>query len=264
MNTDRCKLCLNHFVETYDPTIEDSYRKQVVIDGTSCMHGVLDTAGQEEYAALRDQWIRDGNTFVLVYSVSAASTLMRMRQFHEQIMRVKGPSLNGGSQSVPVCLVGNKSNKLTERRVSSTQRFELALELGVDYFVESSAKNCINVERAFYDLVRALRVRDDVWKRPYKTRQTLIGPQLIIPKDECNTTEGRARLARSLVDAARTNNLKEVLEFLDAGADVNPQPSISGSALHVAAASGYFTLVSTLLKRGAGINATALSGVSPL
>ena len=26
------QLCLNHFVETYDPTIEDSYRKQVVID----------------------------------------------------------------------------------------------------------------------------------------------------------------------------------------------------------------------------------------
>jgi GTPase KRas protein len=31
---------------------------------------VLDTAGQEEYTALRDQWIRDGEGFVLVYSIS--------------------------------------------------------------------------------------------------------------------------------------------------------------------------------------------------
>ncbi|KAJ2794179.1 RAS2 protein, partial [Coemansia guatemalensis] len=51
------QLCLNHFVETYDPTIEDSYRKQVVIDDQPCVLEVLDTAGQEEYTALRDQWI---------------------------------------------------------------------------------------------------------------------------------------------------------------------------------------------------------------
>ncbi|CAO3647980.1 unnamed protein product [Mucor hiemalis] len=50
------QLCLNHFVEvnnTYDPTIEDSYRKQVVIDDYPCVLEVLDTAGQEEYTALR-------------------------------------------------------------------------------------------------------------------------------------------------------------------------------------------------------------------
>ncbi|KAI9765368.1 MAG: Ras GTPase ras2 [Geoglossum simile] len=258
------QLCLNHFVETYDPTIEDSYRKQVLIDGASCMLEVLDTAGQEEYTALRDQWIRDGDAFALVYSIASASTFARIRGFHNRIMRVKESGPSRVSQPPPVCLVGNKSDKVTEREVSSTQGFELALELGVDYFVESSAKNCINVEKAFYDLVRALRFQDDVWKRPYQTRQTLLGPQLAIPKDERNTTEGRARLARSLVNAARTNNIKEVLEFLDAGADVNAQPSISGSALHAAAALGYLTLVSTLLKRGAGINVTAPSGVSPL
>jgi GTPase KRas protein len=34
------------YLETYDPTIEDSYRKQVVIDDQPCVLEVLDTAGQ--------------------------------------------------------------------------------------------------------------------------------------------------------------------------------------------------------------------------
>lgn len=52
------QLCLNHFIENYDPTIEDSYRKNAVIDDEPCLIEILDTAGQEEYTALRDQWIR--------------------------------------------------------------------------------------------------------------------------------------------------------------------------------------------------------------
>jgi GTPase KRas protein len=164
---------LNHFVETYDPTIEDSYRKQVQIDGQSCMLEVLDTAGQEEYTALRDQWIRDGEGFVLVYSISSRASFARIEKFHRQIQRVKESSQSGspsypgsplstsslGSGSygpAPVMLVGNKCDRVTEREVSTQEGSALAKELGCD-FVEASAKNCINVEKAFYDVVRQLR-----------------------------------------------------------------------------------------------------------
>ena len=168
------QLCLNHFVETYDPTIEDSYRKQVVIDSQSCMLEVLDTAGQEEYTALRDQWIRDGEGFVLVYSITSRSSFSRVRRFHNQIQRVKESSnasspttagylpspvsqtmMMGGGQA-PVMLVGNKSDRVTAREVSTQEGSALAKEMGCD-FVEASAKNCINVEKAFYEVVRALR-----------------------------------------------------------------------------------------------------------
>jgi len=162
------QLTLQHFVETYDPTIEDSYRKQVVIDGQSCMLEVLDTAGQEEYTALRDQWIRDGEGFVLVYSISSRSSFTRITRFHNQIQRVKessaaSPSYPGSPISsvapnaqVPIMLVGNKSDRVTEREVSTQEGHALARELGCE-FVEASAKNCINVEKAFYDVVRLLR-----------------------------------------------------------------------------------------------------------
>ena len=171
---ERSQLCLNHFVETYDPTIEDSYRKQVVIDNQSCMLEVLDTAGQEEYTALRDQWIRDGEGFILVYSITSRSSFQRIERFYNQIERVKesyaqtGPvssfpgssiSMSSSSSSLPpppVMLVANKIDRVTEREVSTQEGNALAKKLGCD-FVEASAKSCVNVERAFYDVVRQLR-----------------------------------------------------------------------------------------------------------
>jgi GTPase KRas protein len=135
---------------------------------------VLDTAGQEEYTALRDQWIRDGEGFVLVYSITSRSSFTRIQRFYSQIQRVKdssnagsptaggylsspmSPSSGGSGWPAPVMLVGNKSDRVTEREVSTQEGTYLAKELGCD-FVEASAKNCINVEKAFYDVVRNLR-----------------------------------------------------------------------------------------------------------
>ena len=49
------QLIQNHFVDEYDPTIEDSYRKQVVIDGETCLLDILDTAFASVHAsALED------------------------------------------------------------------------------------------------------------------------------------------------------------------------------------------------------------------
>lgn len=129
---------------------------------------VLDTAGQEEYTALRDQWIRDGEGFVLVYSISSRSSFSRIKRFHQQIYRVKestghnpqypgspvGPS--GRTINVPIMLVGNKCDRVTEREVSTQEGSALARELGCE-FVEASAKNRTNVEKAFYDVVKIIR-----------------------------------------------------------------------------------------------------------
>jgi GTPase KRas protein len=52
--------------------------------------------------------------------------------------------------------VGNKSDRVSDREVSTQEGHALARELGCE-FVEASAKNCINVEKAFYDVVRILR-----------------------------------------------------------------------------------------------------------
>ena len=125
---------------------------------------VLDTAGQEEYTALRDQWIRDSEGCILVYSVSSRSSFSRIKRFHYQIMKVK-ESVISPSSATPVMLVGNKADRVREREVSTQEGHALARELGCE-FVEASAKNCINVEKAFYDVVRILRRQRQAASRP--------------------------------------------------------------------------------------------------
>merc|ERR1712048_847564 len=83
------QLIQNHFVEEYDPTIEDSYRKQVVIDDQTCLLEILDTAGQEEFTALRDQWIRECEGFITVYSITSTHSFHQVKVFKQQVVRVK-------------------------------------------------------------------------------------------------------------------------------------------------------------------------------
>ncbi|SCV72581.1 BQ2448_4118 [Microbotryum intermedium] len=132
---------------TYDPTIEDSYRKHAIIDEQPYLLEILDTAGQEEYTALRDQWIREGEGFVLVYSITARATFERIERFRHQITRVKD------SETIPVVLVGNKADRANEREVGREEGQALAKKLGCE-FVETSAKTRLNLELAYYTVVR--------------------------------------------------------------------------------------------------------------
>jgi len=77
------------FVEKYDPTIEDSYRKQTEVDGQQCMLEILDTAGTEQFTAMRDLYMKNGQGFILVYSITAQSTFNDIQDLREQILRVK-------------------------------------------------------------------------------------------------------------------------------------------------------------------------------
>jgi small GTP-binding protein len=77
------------FVEKYDPTIEDSYRKQVEVDGQQCMLEILDTAGTEQFTAMRDLYMKNGQGFILVYSIIAKSTFDDLSELRDQIKRVK-------------------------------------------------------------------------------------------------------------------------------------------------------------------------------
>ena len=67
--------CPHQFVEDYEPTKADSYRKKVVVDGQEVQVDILDTAGQEDYAAIRDNYFRSGEGFLCVFSITEPESL---------------------------------------------------------------------------------------------------------------------------------------------------------------------------------------------
>eukprot|EP01114_Cavostelium_apophysatum_P002220 TRINITY_DN1194_c0_g1_i1.p1 TRINITY_DN1194_c0_g1~~TRINITY_DN1194_c0_g1_i1.p1 ORF type:complete len:193 (-),score=44.70 TRINITY_DN1194_c0_g1_i1:156-734(-) len=144
------QLTQNHFITEYDPTIENSYRKQVNIDDETCMLDILDTAGQEEYSAMRDQYIRSGQGFIIVYSITSKPSFDNLISFHDQILRVKD------EDSFPVVILANKCDLEKDREVSTTEGKGFADSIGAPFY-ETSAKNRINVEEGFYQLVRQVR-----------------------------------------------------------------------------------------------------------
>jgi len=139
------RLITDNFLEEYDATIEDSYQKTIVVDGESTTLHVLDTAGQEEYVSMQDQWMREGRAFLLVYSITDQKTFEDLNKIREKILRVKQAKTES---SVPLILVGNKCDLkhlqavITDDAKSFAEQNNLA-------FIETSAMDSTNVDVAF-------------------------------------------------------------------------------------------------------------------
>lgn len=143
----------DEFVEDYEPTKADSYRKKVVLDGEEVQIDILDTAGQEDYAAIRDNYFRSGEGFLLVFSITEHESFTATAEFREQILRVKAEE-----DKIPLLLVGNKSDLEDRRQVSVDEARGKAEEWAVQY-VETSAKTRANVDKVFFDLMREVRAK---------------------------------------------------------------------------------------------------------
>ncbi|KAL7071406.1 hypothetical protein ACQ4LE_009140 [Meloidogyne hapla] len=140
------------FLDYYDPTIEDQYIQHCEIDGQWVILDVLDTAGQEEFSAMREQYMRNGRGFLLVYSVTDEQSFHEAKKLYQQVLRVKD------SPEYPVLLVANKIDLLSQRKVSEQQGRQLAIELNNIPYIETSAKDPpVNVDSAFHELVRIVK-----------------------------------------------------------------------------------------------------------
>ncbi|XP_052091950.1 ras-related protein Ral-a-like isoform X1 [Mytilus californianus] len=145
----------DEFVEDYEPTKADSYRKKVVLDGEEVQIDILDTAGQEDYAAIRDNYFRSGEGFLCVFSITEQESFQATAEFREQILRVKNVNSDKSDDSIPFLLVGNKADLEEKRQVPVEEAQQRSQQWKVPY-VETSAKTRANVDKAFYDLLRIM------------------------------------------------------------------------------------------------------------
>lgn len=143
----------HRFLNYHDPTIEDSYQKQAVIDGEAALLDILDTAGQVEFTAMREQYMRCGEGFMICYSVTDRHSFQETMEYRKLISRVRA------NEDIPLVLVGNKCDLQQQRKVTTEEGKALAEELGCPFYETSAALRQF-VDDAFFSLVRQIRAKE--------------------------------------------------------------------------------------------------------
>lgn len=139
------------FVQDWDPTIEDAYRKNLPVGDRTVQLEILDTAGQDDFESLRPQWMMERDAYVFVFALDQGDSLRELDPFYELHRQINE------TKRVPIVLCGTKSDivKLEpkKRQVSEAVARETAERFGAKY-IETSAFNGENVEEVFRLVVR--------------------------------------------------------------------------------------------------------------
>jgi len=123
----------NQFVDAYDPTIENTFQKQLKHNGTVYDLMIVDTAGQDEYSIFPQSYCMDIHGYIFVYSINNAKSFEVCKVIHDKLMDLVG------HVQVPIVLVGNKSDLGVERVVDDLDGRKTATAWN-GAFVEASAK----------------------------------------------------------------------------------------------------------------------------
>ncbi|KAF0992601.1 hypothetical protein HZS_6 [Henneguya salminicola] len=138
------------FVEDYEPTKTDSYRKSFNHNSKEYELTLIDTAGQEQYSHIMDNNVRTSDAIMLVFSLTDFNSFERCKELREQIQRAKD------TEYPPIILIGNKLDVVTDnpecRKVSKRDAEIRAAQWKVPY-AETSAKLAINIDGVFHLII---------------------------------------------------------------------------------------------------------------
>lgn len=132
----------NHFAETYYPTIENSFSKTIRYKGSEYAAEILDTAGQDEFSILNSKHAIGIHGYVLVYSLASRQSFEMCKIVRDKILTFTGVDW------VPIILVANKLDLLSQRQVPTQEAQMLASEWKCP-FIETSAKHNQNIQKLF-------------------------------------------------------------------------------------------------------------------
>jgi len=135
----------NKFVSNYISTLGyNVYEKQIPHDNVILSIMIYDVGGQEQFRDLRRKYAEGANTAFIIYDVTNRESFEKIPDWKHNLFLFSG--------EIPFILIGNKIDLEDDRKVSFKEGMELSVKLGALAFVETSAKNGIDVEKAFVDL----------------------------------------------------------------------------------------------------------------
>nr|XP_036588938.1 ras small monomeric GTPase [Colletotrichum truncatum]KAF6800580.1 ras small monomeric GTPase [Colletotrichum truncatum] len=192
LTANEAQFVHNEWIESYDPTIEDTYRTQLQVDvrTASCLGNVSGGTMQQlskvwhltfkpalipqaqnnsvslssgvehcpssntRIVAMRDLYMKSGQGFILVFSITSSSSMNEIEMLREEITRIKD------DDSVPIVIVGNKADLEEQRSVPRQRAFACSQMWDAPYY-ETSARTRTNVDAVFIDICRQLLLKDE-------------------------------------------------------------------------------------------------------
>merc|ERR1711904_142698 len=140
------------YTESYISTIGVDFKiRTIELEGKVIKLQIWDTAGQERFRTITSSYYRGAHGIIVVYDVTDQVSFNNVRQWLQEIDRY-------ACENVNKLLVGNKCDLQDKRAVAQAEAKAFAEELGVQ-FLETSAKNSINVEEAFMAMAREIKNR---------------------------------------------------------------------------------------------------------
>jgi small GTP-binding protein len=151
------KYIENKFSTTFVTTMGfDIKNKQITLkDGTEAKLMIFDTAGQERFKSLAENYIRKANGILLVYDISEKQSFQNIENWMD--------SIKENSNELPIILIGNKSDLNDERQVSIEEGQQKADEFGCPFY-EISCKTGDNVNKCFIELSEL--IYEKIGKKP--------------------------------------------------------------------------------------------------
>uniref|UniRef100_A0A1D1Z7L1 Ras-related protein RABF2b n=1 Tax=Anthurium amnicola TaxID=1678845 RepID=A0A1D1Z7L1_9ARAE len=139
----------DQFIDFQESTIGAAFFSRTLsVDDLTVKFDIWDTAGQERYHSLAPMYYRGAAAAIVVYDVTNQLSFDRAKKW---VLELQAQ----GSPSTIVTLAGNKADLLDARRVSAEEAQRYAQENGL-FFMETSAKNAMNVNEIFYHIARKL------------------------------------------------------------------------------------------------------------
>lgn len=128
--------------------------RSIQVDGKTIKAQIWDMAGQERYRAITRSYYRGAVGALLVYDVTQPLTFEHVATWVKELR-------DRGDPGTVILLVGNKSDLTNARQVSTETGAAFAEKEGF-FFMETSAASSINVESAFYTLMKSV---NDAFRR---------------------------------------------------------------------------------------------------
>ena len=137
------------FTDGYIPTIEDEFIKTIDFEGEPVSIEIIDTAGQDDFQAMRYRNMGSVEGFILVYSILDPVSISSLKEIHQEALLAKSVS------SIPCIIAANKCDLRDANSVPVEEGEKLGKELGCQV-LETSAKENKNIQELYDGILKIL------------------------------------------------------------------------------------------------------------